>query len=212
MENDNAKEQNHNPNTFTTDGENAVSGSSKSGQAVTPQEKIQQGLGQLADTFKDKIKLPNMPGKAAGKTETQSEQVQQPPQEPVQPQAQVAVQPEAQTVTSSKAGKPKLPAGLLKKVVIIAVVVIVLLFVLMIVMSFLRTGNVNPLVEPTPTASASASPGPVIGRPSPYANDPEIAELEEQLKELEQLMNSATFREDTLRVPALDWEIDFGDN
>lgn len=95
-----------------------------------------------------------------------------------------------------------------KKLIFVAILVIVILAVLSIVMSLLgRNGGVN--LTATPAPSATPSPTPVVEIPSRYADDEDVAEIKRQMEELDRDLNEANFRDETLRVPNLDWNVSF---
>lgn len=66
-----------------------------------------------------------------------------------------------------------------------------------------------PSPSPIPTETTQL---PEIFDPSPYANDPEIKDIESKLSEYDKAMNAVQLREDTLRPPTLDWNVDFKKN
>lgn len=115
-------------------------------------------------------------------------------------------------VASPKVPKFKLPqisSTLVKKVAIIGAIILVLLVVLFVVVRMIPRGSIG--IIPTAIPSMTPTPLPTIteGRPSPYFNDQEISSIKEELGTLDSLLNQATFREDTLRVPQLDWNVSF---
>jgi hypothetical protein len=128
---------------------------------------------------------------------------------PASPSAagQTSSQPETQVVANTPKAKlaiPKIP----KKVIIIATAALVLFITLLLVIRIIgnSTGsNVFPLGPPT----SSPTPNPEVEVPSQYADDEDVKKIEEDMKNLTRDLNEARFRDDRLRVPALDWDITF---
>lgn len=128
---------------------------------------------------------------------THDSQTQTPAQVPTQMASPVPTPP---------APKSKFP----KKLIFIAIAVFLLLGVLGIVLMIIFRGNGGvtgilpiPMTSPSPTATATAAPS------SPYANDPAVLKIEEDLGTLDGKLNSTDLREDTLRVPVLEWDVKF---
>jgi tetrahydromethanopterin S-methyltransferase subunit G len=109
------------------------------------------------------------------------------------------------TSTVSNLGKPKIIIP--KKLIGIVVAVVVLLIVLMIVMKVLTGSGSGILPSNTPSPSPTATP--VTEVPSQYADDQDVAEIKERMEALDKELNSASFRDDRLRVPSLDWDVSF---
>ena len=120
------------------------------------------------------------------------------------PQVDSAVVPDLQ-----KPATPKISPAVLKKVLIVAVILVILLVVLSLVVRMIPKGSGTVTPSTIPSEIPSPTPQATIGRPSPYSNDPEIAGIKEELDSLDSLLNQATFREDTLRIPQLDWDVNF---
>ena len=135
------------------------------------------------------------------------------PAKPVVTQG-VETSPQVDSVVAQdlqKSTTPKISPALLKKVVIIVVILIVLLGLLSVVARMIPKGGGSVVPTAIPSQTPSPTPQATIGRPSPYSDDPEIAGIKEELDALDSLLNQATFREDTLRVPQLDWDVNFED-
>jgi len=96
-----------------------------------------------------------------------------------------------------------------KKTILIAVVLVLGLIIISFALNFVsstRNGSgVFTLESPAPTSS----PGANVERPSPYANDLKILEIKERVENLEGNLNQTDLREDTLRIPSLDWNVEF---
>ena len=125
------------------------------------------------------------------------------------PSQVVSSQSPAPEVSDKQPVMPKVSPAVLKKVLIIAGVLIVVLLLLSVIVRMLPKGG--PAVVPTAIPSLTPTPTPqsTIGRPSPYSNDPEIANAKQELDILDALLNQATFREDILRISQLDWSVNF---
>ena len=126
------------------------------------------------------------------------------------PQQEVAAQPqmaEPQTVVA-EAPKSKMPKLKVPKKLIIGIVFIaIVLIVLMIAMQMLNGGRGNIFTVESPSESPSSTP--TVEVPSQYADDTDVAEINKRMEALDQELNSASFRDDRLRVPSLDWNVSF---
>jgi len=92
----------------------------------------------------------------------------------------------------------------------VAVFLLVLVILLMTTDPGRRVRNtLLPSPSPVPTETTQL---PEIFDPSPYADDPEIKDIERKLSEYDKAMNAVQLREDTLRPPTLDWNVDFKKN
>lgn len=148
------------------------------------------------------------------------------PSTPIQsasPQAEIATAPEASPVKASpfsniqnklkakmaeiKTGgmpKPKIP----KKLFIALALILVLLVLLVVAAKVMNLAGRNGA---TPIAITSPTPEPTVEAevPSQYADDTDVAEIRSAMEQLDRDLNDANFREDRLRVPVLDWEVEF---
>lgn len=104
----------------------------------------------------------------------------------------------------AKIRTPKIP----KKILIVGGVVIVLLLVLSVAAKTLTNRNRSEEV-PTPTENATPTASPVSDIPSQYADDPDVFTIKTDIKKLDEDLDAASFRDDTLRSPTLDWAVKF---
>lgn len=71
-------------------------------------------------------------------------------------------------------------------------------------------GRVRNSILPTPTPVPTATPSvPEIANPSAYANDPEVLDLESKLSDFDKKLSQVELREDTIRPPTVDWDVNF---
>ena len=135
---------------------------------------------------------------------------------PVQPQtssvyqSQPAVQPEA-VVTSQEAIKAnpiksplsKLP---IKKIAIGFGAIVVFLIILSIVMKLLPKASQILPIGATPTPTSAATPA---ATPTQYSDDPEVLNLEQNTKTLDDQLKNIQLDETNLKPRPLDFDIDF---
>lgn len=94
-----------------------------------------------------------------------------------------------------------------KKLILITVVIVVILIILGLVMSMVnKNGGV---ILPTPTPSVTPTSTPTAEVPSQYADDEDVAQIKSQMEELNKTLNESSFRDETLRIPTLDWNVSF---
>ncbi len=93
----------------------------------------------------------------------------------------------------------------LLKLAAFLVILIFTVFIAAFAFRMIRTNNLESTSSPLPTASTQ----PEIKNPSPYYNDEEILEIEDRIQKIEKELDIVNFREETLRIPSLDWEINF---
>lgn len=106
--------------------------------------------------------------------------------------------------------KLKLPFARIKKVrLIIAAIILVVSLALGVVYFVFRNFMFQAPLEPTPAPVATATPAEKIEEPSPYAGDEEVLAIEEKVQALEAELQKISFREDKLRLPSLDWQVNF---
>jgi|GEM_PF-7030807 len=93
----------------------------------------------------------------------------------------------------------------LLKLAAFLVILIFTVFIAAFAFRMIRTNNLESTSSPLPTASTQ----PEIKNPSPYYNDEEILEIEDRIQKIEKELDIVNFREETLRIPSLDWKINF---
>lgn len=85
-----------------------------------------------------------------------------------------------------------------------------ILILLLIIVGFTAPGKkVKQLILPSPSPIPTLEPIGDVFEPSPYANDPEVLDLENKINDFDGKLGSTDLREDSLRVPNLDWDINF---
>jgi hypothetical protein len=94
---------------------------------------------------------------------------------------------------------------ILPRVLVIAIFLIVLSLAVPRVLKMIKT------VRPTPTPAPTEAPSPTseILSPSVYANDEEVLAIEKSIQDLEGQLQIVNFREDTLMIPSVDWDVNF---
>ncbi|OGM29977.1 hypothetical protein A2801_00465 [Candidatus Woesebacteria bacterium RIFCSPHIGHO2_01_FULL_41_10] len=106
---------------------------------------------------------------------------------------------------------PKVSFRINKKIVIIIGVIMLLGIIGLVIMSVIgkqiKNGSAPVSPESSPSPTPSSEPGQVIV--SPYANDPGVIAIEQQTDDLDAALRNINLREDTLRVPTLDWDVTF---
>ncbi len=81
---------------------------------------------------------------------------------------------------------------------------------LVIIMAFTTPGKkVVSTILPTPSPIPTSTPIGEVKIPSPYATDPEVVDLDTSLEEFDVKLRSTDLKEDTLRIPNLDWDVNF---
>lgn len=114
------------------------------------------------------------------------------------------VEPVATSAEAPKSKVPKVP----KKIIIIIGVIVLALIVLALVVSMLSKNNGNGnLLTSTPSPVPTEEPTQDI--PSQYADDEDVLELKNRMEELDRELNDSSFRDETLRIPNLDWNVSF---
>ncbi len=93
----------------------------------------------------------------------------------------------------------------LPRIIIVAIIIVLLITLAPYGIKMLKTKK----PAPTPVPTTAPSPTPEISNPSPYANDDEVLAIEKKIEEVEKELQIVNFREDTLRIPSLDWDIKF---
>ena len=99
----------------------------------------------------------------------------------------------------------------LKKPLIIFVslfgTILILLTATAIFMGFNQKGETIKDNQPTPTTTLEFKQE--ITSPSPYATDAAILQIEEGIKNLDEKIQKTDLKEDGLKPPVLDWQIEF---
>lgn len=97
------------------------------------------------------------------------------------------------------------------KGLIIGIIIFIIFITIMIVGMVMFGGLPNPteILEPEVTLTPIPTPVEIIEQKSPYADDPGVLEIIEDLENYEKELNSTNIREDILRVPNVDWEVNF---
>lgn len=91
---------------------------------------------------------------------------------------------------------------------------VVFLIVLLLLTSFTTGGRrvreqITQLVLPTGTPIPTTAPvGDNFPR-SPYFSDPMVTSLEEELKKFDEKINGIRLRDESTRIPSLDWDVNF---
>jgi hypothetical protein len=146
-----------------------------------------------------------------------------PVEQPVQQTSEHSVpQPEEGSEQMSQVPQPEetgtKPADKFKKLLPKLVKILLIIFVIIGALFFINLfapraiqilQNNNPLAgTPTPEPSPTATPV-ANNPPSRYASDPDVQEIDAQLKKLEDGLNAIEFTDDTLHPPLLNWDISF---
>ena len=106
--------------------------------------------------------------------------------------------------------KPKNKNFLPQKMIVFGGIFFAVLLILVlgaILLPFL-SGKSQP-ASSLPTPTPSLTPTPEIANPSFYATDSAILKIEEDVKKIEEELDSVDIKEKDLIPPALDWEIKF---
>jgi len=108
---------------------------------------------------------------------------------------------------------PKLPnfkfPSVSKKTIFVALALVLGLIIISFALNFAGSTRNGSGVFNIESPAPSPTPGTNVERPSPYANDPKILEIKERVENLERNLNQTDLREDTLRIPSLDWSVEF---
>lgn len=152
----------------------------------------------------------------------QENNIPTPVQDPVQPQTPPATMPTIEPQLSStppvpeapvvpvapaqEIKKPKFP----KRIVLIVLGVVVLIVIIAVIALF-ATKGLKGVTDLIPMASGSPTPTPFVEvvPASPYENDPEVLKIKADLEAFDAKLNGTSVREDTLRIPVLEWNVDF---
>jgi len=122
--------------------------------------------------------------------------------------------PKKENKSQKKLNLPKINFGSANKFFKIMIILLVLIVVLSIALFFAGFGldairNMNKSngngAEPTPTST------PVSVIDSKYANDEDMILINQRVKDLQESLNETKLRDDNLRIPSVDWEINFED-
>ncbi len=94
------------------------------------------------------------------------------------------------------------------KLIKLAAFLVLLIFIVFIAAFAFRMIKSNNL-EQTPSPLPTVPIQPEIKNLSPYSKDEEILKIKERIQKMEKELDIVNFREETLRIPSLDWEIKF---
>jgi hypothetical protein len=121
-----------------------------------------------------------------------------------QPQPEVNQVP----VDAVKSPKPKRKIfRIIKKLVIILILITILFGGLAAALMYLKPQGLNiPGILPSPTPTAESTPSVIA--PSEYADDEDMLKIKSDIDSLDQDLRG-DIREDTLRVPTLEWNVNF---
>lgn len=87
--------------------------------------------------------------------------------------------------------------------------IFVLLIVLLVVVTLMKGSPIPlPISVASPTPISTTKPDQILN-PSVYADDEDTLLIKSDLEKLESDLQNVNFREDTLRIPTLDWNINF---
>ena len=87
---------------------------------------------------------------------------------------------------------------------------VLLLIFLLILVGFTKPGKqVKDLILPTSSPIPTTAPIGDVFAPSQYANDPEVLGLEKQVKDFDSKLSGTDLHDDNLRVPVLDFDVNF---
>ena len=117
--------------------------------------------------------------------------------------------PPEEVKTASKRFKLSTPVnfkGFFIKILIFAGIIILILAVVVFAVRLMNGNGQTPIAVQTPTPTPEEEQA---FEPSPYAEDEEVKAIEDELEALEKDLNSISVKEDTLRIPSLDWNIQF---
>lgn len=103
----------------------------------------------------------------------------------------------------------KLPPRLLALLPKLVVLVLFIVVIIVVLPYLLKLNLFQSVVAPTPAPSAAPLSTPTTELPSPYADDQEVLDFEQALSALESKLKIVNFREDTLHLPNLDWDVSF---
>ncbi len=87
---------------------------------------------------------------------------------------------------------------------------VLLLLILLILASFTKKGRqVTQLILPSPSPIPASSPVGEVLIPTQYATDTEVLDIEKTLNTFDGNLSGTSLSEDSLRIPVLDYGVDF---
>ena len=118
--------------------------------------------------------------------------------------------PQNPPISEEGSTKKKMSLPMPNKKLVVAVlggilVIVILIIVVVVLSKITGVGGILPDVIPSPVETSSAEVKPA----SPYANDPEVLKIKEDLDTFDHEIDNTELREDTLRIPVLEWSVDF---
>jgi len=96
-----------------------------------------------------------------------------------------------------------------KKIIFLGGLLLLFLLILILISLNLKQKHSFSDVFPTPTPTPTPTLIEEITNPSFYATDSAILKIEEELKKIEQELDSTDLKESSLNLPVLDWEVKF---
>jgi len=94
---------------------------------------------------------------------------------------------------------------IIKVAITVLIVILAFLIIYYVYQNFMT--ETTPPIKPTPTPFPTHVED--TKEPSLYAEDEEVLAIEEKIKSIELKLQEINFRDDRLRVPSLDWDINF---
>ncbi len=106
--------------------------------------------------------------------------------------------------------KIKLPIIEIKRTAVVVAAIIFAVSLLFTIVYFVyKKYSVQPPPVPTPTPIETPKPVEEVDESSPYAEDEDVLTIEVKIRDIEKALQRINLREDRLRVPSLDWQINF---
>lgn len=96
-----------------------------------------------------------------------------------------------------------------KKFLKIALAVLTVTVALLIITSIFNIGTKRGGGQSQPVPTATPDQNAPVRNPSPYADDPEVAEIEMQIEALDTKLSDTQITESDIQPPQLDWNITF---
>lgn len=171
------------------------------------------------------VESPPQVGQSSGSVAQPATNEQTPQGQPVPQTQQNSVQPssDSQSVPPStdKASKvpkmPKMPAMKvpnfkIPKAFIFGAIGLVVLLIVVIVLSMVFLGRPPRVEDVIPNGNgteASPTPTPQSQDECIYCDDPDIIQIQEDLEEYDKKLRDVNLREETLRIPTLEWNVNF---
>ena len=125
----------------------------------------------------------------------------------IEPQlSSTPIAPVAPEIPVTEIKKSKFPKKMI--FIILGVVFLIILIVLIVIFATKGLKGVTDLIPVTPI-TPTATPFVEVIPASPYENDPEVLKIKADLEAFDAKLNQTSVREDTLRIPVLEWTVDF---